>query len=139
VLYARLGRVICRNCGAEVRPADAQSVAHAIDAMPEGARYQVGFPMEVRPETDRHALADALREEGFLRVRVGDRVETIDEGPLPEPDATEDGPAIVDVIVDRLVRGREDLGRRLDSIETSFERGFGRCRDVGHSAEAVCG
>src|SRR5215208_1155900 len=31
LLYARLGRVICRNCGLEVRPAGTEDVARAID------------------------------------------------------------------------------------------------------------
>src|SRR3546814_4768351 len=39
----------------------------------------------IRPDSDRLALADSLREDGFLRFRVGDRVETIEEGPIPEP------------------------------------------------------
>lgn len=130
VLYARLGRVRCMSCGAEVRPADAESVAAAIEALPEGVRYQIGFPMEIRPETDRQALADALREDGFLRVRAGDQVVPIDEGPVPEPLPGDDGSTVIDVIVDRLVRDREDAGRRADSIETAFERGLGRCRII---------
>ena len=125
VLYARLGVVHCMNCGAEVRPADVETVIAAIEGWPEGTRYQIGFPLEIGPDSDRSALADALREDGFLRVRVGDRVESIEEGPLPEPIA---GEAAIDVVVDRLVRGSEDPGRRADSIETAFGRGLGRCR-----------
>ena len=34
----------------------------------------------------------------------------------------------VDVVVDRLTRGSEAIGRRLDSIETAFARGLGRAR-----------
>ena len=127
VLYARLGRVVCMNCGQEVRPADAGSVVAAIEQLPEGARYQVGFPVEIRPDTDRNAIADMLREDGFLRVRAGDDVRTIEEGPVPGPG---DGSTSIDVIVDRLVRGREDPGRRGDSIETAFDRGLGRCRVI---------
>ncbi|WP_169978567.1 excinuclease ABC subunit UvrA [Tautonia rosea] len=126
ILYARLGQVNCMHCGLEVRPADTGSVVAAIEGLPEGTRYQIGFPLEIRPDTDRTALAALLREDGFLRVRVGDRVETIEDGPIPDPV----GEASVDVIVDRLVRGREDSGRRGDSIETAFDRGLGRCRVI---------
>ena len=34
------------------------------------------------------------------------------------------------MVVDRLVRGSEAPGRRLDSIETAFAKGLGRCRVV---------
>jgi excinuclease ABC subunit A len=128
LLYARLGRIVCRNCGLDVRPADAEDVAKAIDALPEGTRYQVAFPLEVRPETDRTALADVLRGDGFVRVRADGQAIALEDGPVPMP---ADG--AVEVIVDRLVRGREDPSRRLDSIETAFQKGLGRCRIVGEA------
>ncbi len=37
----------------------------------------------------------------------------------------------IDVVVDRLTRGSEAAGRRLDSIETAFAKGLGRCPDRG--------
>jgi excinuclease ABC subunit A len=125
LLYARVGRVFCHGCGREVRPSDPEAVARAIDALPERTRYQVAFPLEVRPESDRDALAALLREDGFLRVRANGQVATIESGPIPEP-----GDGTVDVIVDRLVRGSEPEGRRLDSIETAFDKGLGRCRVI---------
>src|SRR5581483_12016569 len=122
LLYARVGRVVCRSCDREVRPADPESVARAIDALPERTRYMVAFPLDVRPESDRAALADLLREEGFVRVRVDGAIRSLETGPLPEPAA-----GAIDVIVDRLVRGSEPAGRRIDSIETAFDKGLGRC------------
>jgi excinuclease ABC subunit A len=123
LLYAKAGQVICRVCGETVRPADPAAVARAADALPERTRYLIAFPLDVRPESDLAALADALREDGFMRVRVDGKVVTLEAGPLPCPaDGT------VDVIVDRLVRGSESPERRLDSIETAFEKGYGRCR-----------
>ncbi|HEV3166508.1 MAG TPA: excinuclease ABC subunit UvrA, partial [Isosphaeraceae bacterium] len=123
LLYARVGQVICRSCGEEVVPADPASVSRAIETLPEGTRYQVGFPLEVRPESDREALADSLREDGFIRIQVDGNVQTLEAGPLPMP---ADG--VIDVIVDRLVRGTDPAERRLGSIETAFEKGLGRCR-----------
>jgi excinuclease ABC subunit A len=128
LLYARLGRVVCHHCGLEVRPAGAEDVARAVDAFPDGSRYQVAFPLEVRPETDRDALADALRADGFARIRADGQTSTLEDGPVPMP-----AEGAVEVIVDRLVRGREDPSRRLDSIETAFQKGLGRCRIVGEA------
>ena len=36
----------------------------------------------------------------------------------------------IEVIVDRLVRGKDPAQRRADSIETAFEKGMGRCRMI---------
>ena len=132
LLYARLGTVICRVCGHVVRPADPRAVAAAIDELPERTRYLIAFPLEVRPDSDRQGLADALRADGFIRVRADGQVTTLGDGPVPEPT---DG--VVEVVVDRLVRGSEDPGRRLDSIETAFARGLGRCRIIADGVDAL--
>lgn len=123
LLYARLGRVICPACGRHVEPASPATVAREIDTFPPNSRYLIAFPFDVRPESDRQALADILREDGFTRVRVGGQVVPLGDGPLPDSEA-------MDVLVDRLVRGTESPGRRLDSIETAFSKGYGRCRVI---------
>jgi excinuclease ABC subunit A len=130
LLYAKAGRVFCLRCGEEVRPADPEAVARAADELPPRARYMIAFPLDVRPESDRAALADALREDGFVRVRIDGQVWAIESGPLPLPEG-----GTIDVIVDRLVRGSEALERRRDSIETAFAKGLGRCRLLTDEAE----
>ncbi len=125
LLYAKLGKVVCLTCGHPVQPASPATVEAAIDDLPEGTRYLIVSPLDILPETDREALAEALREDGFTRIRSGDQVLSIGEGPLPDF-----GNEPVDVVVDRLVRGSDPTARRLDSIETAFARGLGRCRIV---------
>src|SRR3989304_88711 len=39
VLYAKIGRVVCRGCGREVRRDSAQSVSEVLQALPQGTRY----------------------------------------------------------------------------------------------------
>jgi len=125
LLYAKLGKVVCLTCGHEVRPASPATVALAADALADGARYLVAFPVDVRDGSDRSALADALREDGLTRVHAGGQVVALGDGPLPAPDPGRDD---LDVVVDRLTRGAESPARRLDSIETAFAKGLGRCR-----------
>ena len=131
LLFARIGRVICRSCGDRVEPATPDSIAAALDDLPEGTRYQVAFPIEVRPESDRAALAAVLREDGFARVHSEGQTIALDGlAALPLPAS-----GVLDVIVDRLVRGRESANRRFDSIETAFARGLGRCRIITESED----
>jgi excinuclease ABC subunit A len=124
LLYARAGAVYCRHCGEPVSPATPATVARALDAMAEGTRYEIAFPLDLRPETDRPALVQALRAEGFARIASTGQVVRIDDPGATLPAAA----ASVDVIVDRLVRGKDPSGRRTDSIESAFVKGLGRCR-----------
>ncbi len=127
LLYARVGIVVCLDCGRVVEPADSTKVRRAVEEIVDGTRYLVTFPVEVRPDTDRQLLADSLREDGFTRIRNDGQVVSLDDGPIPIPAPTL---GTVDVVIDRLVRGTESPARLLDSIETAFSRGLGRCRIV---------
>ncbi|GIW86918.1 MAG: UvrABC system protein A [Isosphaeraceae bacterium] len=129
LLFARLGTVHCPACDAAVRPMNPDDVIRAIEALPDRARYQVGFPLDLTPETDRAALVASLREQGFIRaIGSGGAIDLAN----PEAELPEEGP--VDVIVDRLVRGSEPVGRLRDSIETAFARGLGRLRLIHDGA-----
>ena len=123
LLFARAGEVICRNCGSRVVPATPATVARAIDTLPPETRYEIAFPLDLRPESDREALLRSLRAGGFTRIAAGGQTLRLDEPGFTLPPS-----GTVDVIVDRLVRGRDAPERRLDSIETAFDKGLGRCR-----------
>src|SRR5687768_4485793 len=47
LLYARVGRTICRKCGQEVIRETAEVVATRLLALPEGARLMLGFDLPV--------------------------------------------------------------------------------------------
>ncbi len=134
-LFARRGEVRCRDCGATVLPATPATVAAAIDAFPEGTRYEIAFPVDVLPESDLDALGRTLLEQGTTRLRVGDRRIDLTSEPLAAAGLDRDAPFQIDAVVDRLVRGRDATPRRLDSIETALGRGVGRCRILTDSGD----
>ena len=125
LLFAKAGTTHCVACGQIVIPADAAAVERAIDALPDRSKYLIAFPIDILADSNRDGLADALREDGFTRIRSNGQVISIESGPLPPTEL-----AAIDVIVDRLIRGTEPIGRRLDSIEIAFSKGFGRCRII---------
>jgi len=125
LLYARTGRVFCRKCGLHLAPASPIMVSRAVDALPSGARYEIAFPVDIQPATDGGALLDSLRREGFTRARIAGEAMSL-EDPSVSLSLPQDGS--IDVIVDRLIRGRDAVARRADSIETAFQKGLNRCR-----------
>src|SRR5213082_394427 len=51
LLFARVGRTFCLQCGAEVKKDTVDEVADALLRLPEGTRLNVLFPLESGPRT----------------------------------------------------------------------------------------
>src|SRR6266699_399904 len=58
LLYARVGRTFCRNCGREVVRETAEVVARRLGELPEGTRLLIGFDLPIVEATPL-ATADA--------------------------------------------------------------------------------
>jgi excinuclease ABC subunit A len=133
LLFARAGIVVCRQCGQEVRASTAVDVVAAVDQMPPGTRFTVAFPARPEPGADVAEWAADLKEQGFVRVQVGDTTVRLGEENLP---AIAD-PTPVWVLVDRLEAGRLARERLTDSVETAFARGHGRTALLADGAAMV--
>lgn len=134
LLFAKIGRVFCLQCGRPVQCDTAQSAFDAIAALPPSTRVMVGFvPTEAEP-SEAAGLARQLRESGFVRVVAGDRTLSLADEPLPDS-AAQWPPCVV---VDRLTAGA--ASRLRESLESAFEHGRGRCvvfvaHETANSAE----
>ena len=135
LLFAKIGTVVCRNCGRAVQRDTPQSVATALNNLPAGTRYMVAFGLSNGDSTPA-ATAAALREEGFVRAIVGQRVVNLEEmrceGCEVEMPATPSEARPLDsspcfVVIDRLAVGSATEQRIRDSLETAFSKGAGKC------------
>src|SRR6478672_8963391 len=103
LLYARVGRTYCRNCGREVIRETAEVVARRLGALPEGTRLLLGFDMPVvtAPTITREQSADD--EEATAAESSGG-----DEGSVPQPEL----PDLVDPVAETLAAlRRKGFGR----------------------------
>ena len=136
LLFARVGRTICRGCGAEVTRETPEEVAGRLAALPEGTRLLVGFTHPVAAEAgpagdaapasdtgaDRVAAAlDGLRRKGFGRLCLEGRASSFDN---VDP-ALLAGRDALPVVVDRIRVGPEALPRLTEAIETAYHEGRG--------------
>ena len=133
LLFAKVGRVYCYGCGREIRRESANSVARQIQTdLPLGRRFQIAFPQSCDSPSDWDAAQVELRENGFVRAIIAGRtVDLARPTPLPKNVAAQawaEGPVEYLVIVDRLSATEVPPPRLLDSLETAFDRGSGRCR-----------
>jgi excinuclease ABC subunit A len=148
LLFARVGRTFCRQCGQEVIRETAEVVAKRLGELPAGTRVLIGFELPVvsmataNPSSDAETVEeqealdlepvaktvdpiagalDTLRKRGYGRLLIDGRAVGFDE---IDPASLKSRPAL-EVVVDRL-RIEGDLRSRLtDSIETSYREGGG--------------
>ena len=137
LLFARVGRTVCRQCGSKVIRESAEVAAQQLLALPAGTRLLLGFeiPLVARPsggelgmdeaadreETPVAAAVGALRKKGFGRLIIDGRAvgfDDVDPGLLADR-------ANLQVVVDRLKVGPDLLGRVTDSVETAYLEGGG--------------
>ena len=119
LLFARIGRPYCYNCGEEITAQTVQQMVDAIRALPEGMKFQVLAPIvRGRKGEYRKELLD-MRRAGYVRARIDGRMADLGE----EIALDKQKKHTIEVVVDRLVMKSGDaLARRLtDSVETSLK------------------
>jgi excinuclease ABC subunit A len=137
LLFARVGRTYCLQCGAEVKKDTVDEVAQALLALPEGTRLNVLFPLltaangsPAEPSKGRKKKAAAvapgeavktrlfeLRQRGFNRLFQGGEVF---EFSTPESLLNINFAEPVFLLVDRLVVSADARARIVDATEISF-------------------
>ncbi|MCA9121107.1 MAG: excinuclease ABC subunit UvrA [Planctomycetaceae bacterium] len=124
LLFARIGRIYCHGCGREVRRESASTVASQINDLPVGTRYMIALTRSVARVESLEATINELREDGFVRVIAAGKTWNLSAGESPGSDAF---PMEVLVVIDRLTVGDSADQRVIDSLETAFASGGGRC------------
>lgn len=134
LLFASIGRVVCPTCDVEIQQDSPEHVAEFVDQLPDGTRFQIAFPVELaHPANERQdelSPIALLLEDGFSRaIRDGKTVslESLVERERASGTAGELENAQVWVVPDRLVAGKVNHERLLDSLELAFHHGHDRC------------
>ncbi|MYD88177.1 MAG: excinuclease ABC subunit A, partial [Acidobacteria bacterium] len=120
LLFARVGRTICRGCGVEVTRETPEAVAGRLAALPDGTRLLVGFVHAVDASAVAAAL-DGLRRKGFGRLHVDGRAVSFDD---LDPEALAGSDAL-QVVVDRIRAAAAARPRLTEAIETAYQEGGG--------------
>ncbi len=151
LLYARIGQTFCHGCGRKVEKDTTDSIADFILSLPNGTRLYLCMPLELEVEPagskgnrdagspprakakGRAAAPDVskplsmiipgLRQQGFMRLLVGDRVVELSEAVEALKSSSV---GTVHVVVDRLVVQPDLRNRLVDSLEVCGREAEGR-------------
>jgi excinuclease ABC subunit A len=115
LLWARIGKPFCFNCGRPIAAQSAEQIIDQIMAMEEGTRFMVLAPIVRGRKGEYGKQLEELRAEGFTRVKVDGELRLLDEEIVLDKKYKHD----ISVVVDRLSM-KPDLRKRLaDSVETA--------------------
>ncbi|ACX52910.1 excinuclease ABC, A subunit [Ammonifex degensii KC4] len=117
LLFARVGRPHCPECG---RPIASQTVSQMVDRLlelPEGTRLYVLAPV-VRGKKGEHTRVFAeARKQGFVRVRVDGEIVELEE----EIKLDKNRKHNIELVVDRLVLKPAARSRLAEALETALK------------------
>ena len=117
LLYARIGKVHCPNCGKEISQISIDQICDKLLSYPEGEKLIIMAPTVRGRKGEYIKQLEGYKKSGFLRVKVDGVNYTLDE-PI-EMDKNQKHN--ISVIVDRLVL-KDNIKRRLtDSVETALK------------------
>jgi len=119
VFYARLGKFYCPECGQPIEAQTTDQIVDTILALPEGTRFMLLAPLVEHQKGTHKDLFKKLKKDGFVRVRVGGELHSLDEVPELEKNKKH----TIDLVVDRLVI-KDSIKKRLaDSVELALDKG----------------
>jgi excinuclease ABC subunit A len=125
LMYARIGKPHCPQCGREVAAQAVEQMVDRVMELPEGTRIQLLAPVVKGRKGEYKKEIEDIRKEGFSRVRIDGQILDLNEDETPTLARYEQH--WIEIVIDRLIIKPEDsVTKRLaDSMETALRHGEG--------------
>ena len=141
LLFARVGKPHCPNCGRLIAQQTVEQMVDALLALPTDSRMMILGPVIRDRKGEHQGIFEDARKAGFVRARVDGQVRDLGE----EIKLDKNRKHTIEVVVDRLTvpaRDDEELdssrSRLADSLETALKLGAGTVKvTVGDHEELI--
>lgn len=133
LLFARIGKTICFDCGKVVTKDSVKTVSDWLETFPDGEKFYLGFPIHSHEGRTIKEELDLLVKRGFFRIYFNKKLIDLNEK-YTAPKSKEKILVIIDRVKTKKSRVRELVA---DSIETIFKEGEGRLSIVNAESNAV--
>ena len=122
LLYARAGTPYCPECGTEIKPQTIDEIVNNILKLKEGTKIQILAPVARGKKGEFQSLFEELRQEGFVRVKVDDKIFNLDDD---EVEISKTKKHNIEVVVDRIVVKESARSRIADSVQIALQKADG--------------
>ncbi len=122
LLFARIGKTICFECGKEVTKATTGTVTDWLEGQPEDSKFYLAFPLHLHTGHTIKEEIDLLKKRGFFRIYFKGKIYDLnEESVLPGKKDK------VSVVIERFKIQKGNVRDRLsDAIEVTFKEGENR-------------
>ncbi len=121
LLYARIGKPHCPNCGDPISQQSVQQIVDQVLELETGTRIQVLAPVVRSRKGEHKKTIEDIRKGGFVRIRVNGQLHEVTDNLNLDKNKQH----TIEAIVDRLVI-RDGIRSRLnDSVEIALQYGNG--------------
>jgi len=122
LLFARVGKTICFECGKEVKKDTTTTVIDWLTERDEDEKYYLTFPVKDHEGRTVKEELESLKKRGFFRIYNNGNILDLNE-PFKSPKSKSN----LRVIIDRFKISKKNLREKLfDSIEVTFKEGENR-------------
>lgn len=141
VLYTRIGRQYCYNCGSAIGKQESRDIVQSVMSLTEGSRIQVLSPIVRDRKGEYRKELQEMRREGFIRARIDGEIIDL----TPDISLNKHKRHTIEVVIDRLIV-KPGIDRQIkDAIETALKYSetvvinlLSEKRDILFSKTAVC-
>lgn len=121
VLYARVGKQHCHQCGQPVHGQSPEQIALEVSRLPQSDRLWLLCPLVNNRKGEHRDVLASAREEGFVRLRVDGKIVRSEDVEALDKKRKH----TVEAVTDRVVIGEATLQRLTESVEQTLRRGKG--------------
>ena len=130
LLWSKIGKVHCTECGKKLTKQSPSQIVDTIADLKEGKKIFLLAPIVEGRKGAHIKILDAIRREGFVRMRIDGQIVTVDEDIELDPKKAHSIEIVVDRMVVRDLEVKDDKPnpnrtRLADSVELSLKKGEG--------------
>src|SRR5438105_3747235 len=125
LLWPRIAKAFCPNCGREIRPETSKSIAEEVLRDCADKNVLITFWVSVPAKTEPRKFFEFLQQQGYLRVWIENDVVRVDDSAKIKRLG-----ARLQVIQDRIAITKENRPRLVEALETALRFGKGKANIV---------
>jgi excinuclease ABC subunit A len=121
LLYARVGKQHCHQCGKPISQMSAADIIEQVQKLPEGAKIVMMAPLIREKKGTFHDLIESLVSKGYVRAMIDGVMVRLDD----EIELSKTKKHTIKVVIDRVVVKEENRQRIAEDVEKALKESYG--------------